>query len=99
MSKILVGKYEKVKKVGQGTFGNVYKCRDTRSGEFVAIKKFKKEYASQEEAFGEREVKAVRLLQHPNIIETKDVLFEKGTLYIVFELCDKNLTQHIREWF
>lgn len=33
-------KYERLKKIGSGSYGYVYKCRNRQTGEIVAIKKF-----------------------------------------------------------
>ena len=33
-------KYEKISKIGEGSYGIVYKCRNRDSGQIVAIKKF-----------------------------------------------------------
>jgi serine/threonine protein kinase len=36
-------KYEKIEKIGEGTYGVVYKAKDTYTKEFVALKKIKLE--------------------------------------------------------
>lgn len=33
-------RYDKVMKIGEGSYGVVFKCRDRKSGQMVAIKKF-----------------------------------------------------------
>lgn len=33
--------YDKIRRVGEGTYGSVLKCRDKSTGAFVAIKVFK----------------------------------------------------------
>ena len=34
-------KFQKVEKIGEGTYGVVYKARDKDSGKFVALKKIR----------------------------------------------------------
>ena len=36
-------KYEKIEKVGEGTYGVVYKCKNKKTNEFVALKKIRLE--------------------------------------------------------
>lgn len=40
MSSRLMEKYEKLSKIGEGSYGVVYKCRNRETGSLVAIKKF-----------------------------------------------------------
>ena len=61
----------------------------------------KKVFESQEDAFNIREVKVLKRLselgRHPNIIQTRRIQFDNGTLYIVLEHLDMNLTEFMRE--
>lgn len=68
---LLLNRYQILEKIGSGTFGAVYKCRDSTNEEIVAIKKMKKVFESKEDAFNLREVKVLKELgyeNHPNII-------------------------------
>ena len=95
-----VGKYEKLMKVGQGTFGEVFKARDRNSKRLVALKKILME--NEKEGFpitALREVKILRLLNHENIVNLIEVCRAKTspnnklrvTFYLVFEFCEHDL--------
>lgn len=74
----------------------MYKCLDTKSGQFVAIKKLKKSYSSLEDALGLREVQALQQLNHPHVIQLKRVDVEDSRLYIIFEHLDSDLTDFMK---
>jgi len=96
----MLGQYQVLEKIGSGTFGSVYKCVDIKTDEVVAIKKMKKVYESAEDAYNVREVRILKQmgeLRHPNIVQTRRIQFENGTLYIVFEHLDMNLTEFMKE--
>jgi hypothetical protein len=44
--------YEKIKRIGEGTFGVVYKARDRRNGEIVALKKLRMDRERDGESAG-----------------------------------------------
>ncbi len=40
-----------------------------------------------------REVKVLKMLQHPNIVELKEAFRKKGIVYLVFEYVQNNLLE------
>ena len=66
----LVGDYQKVEKIGEGTYGVVYKARHRSTGKFAALKKIRLE--SEEEGVPStaiREISLLKELQHANIVK------------------------------
>jgi cyclin-dependent kinase 7 len=67
-------KYQKRRKVGEGTYAVVYEGVVAESNRPIAIKKIKLgAYSSGIEVSALREIKYLQELQHPNIIEAKNV--------------------------
>jgi cyclin-dependent kinase-like len=70
----------------------VLKCRHADSKELVAVKKFKD---SEEDELVKkttlREVKILKMLQHPNVVHLNEAFRKKGVPYLVFEYLDNNL--------
>ena len=63
-------KYEKIEKIGEGTYGYVYKARDTTTGEICALKKIKLENEDEGvPSTAMREISILKELNHPNIVE------------------------------
>jgi cyclin-dependent kinase len=62
-------KYQKLEKIGEGTYGVVYKARDTTTGELFALKKIRLEAADEGiPSTAIREISLLKELQHPNIV-------------------------------
>ncbi|XP_077997469.1 MAPK/MAK/MRK overlapping kinase-like [Glandiceps talaboti] len=92
-------KYRILGKKGEGTFSEVLKCQNIKDGQYYACKKMKQHYDSIEHVNNLREIQAMkRLSPHPNIIELKEIIYEKksGTLALVLELMDMNIYEMIR---
>ena len=69
--------YEKLEKVGEGTYGVVYKARDVQTGQIVALKKIRLE--TEDEGVPStaiREISLLKELKHPNIV--RFVLLYRG---------------------
>ena len=64
-----------IKKLGEGTFSEVFKAQVIKTGEFVAVKCMKKTYNNIEKINSLREVRALkRLSTHKNIISLLEVI-------------------------
>ena len=92
-----MNKYEIIKGIGDGTFGNVYEAINKITKEKVAIKKLKQKIDSWEKCMNQNEVYFLRKLNHPNIIKLLEVIKEKNdNISLVFEYCDFNLFELIK---
>lgn len=68
-------KYQKRRKVGEGTYAVVYEGIVAETNRPIAIKKIKMgAYSSGIEVSALREIKYLQELQHPNIIEVFDFI-------------------------
>ena len=63
-------KYERLEKLGEGTYGVVYKARNIETGELVAIKKIRLEKEDDGvPSTAIREISLLKNLKHPNVVE------------------------------
>lgn len=88
--------YIKIEKIGEGTYGVVYKGRNKKTGLCVALKKIRLE--SEEEGVPStaiREISLLKELQHPNIVNLEDVLMQECKLYLVFEFLSMDLKKYM----
>lgn len=93
----LLDNYTKTEKVGEGTFGEVFKAIDKRTGLQVAIKRTK--LSHEDEGVPSTAIREISLLKdlagHPNIVELKDVINEPGELNLIFEWVDRDLKKYM----
>ena len=70
--------YEILSKLGEGTFGEVYKARSHRTGRIVALKKIL--LHNEKDGFpitALREIKLLKMLSHPNILKLEEMAVER----------------------
>ncbi|CAH8383795.1 unnamed protein product [Eruca vesicaria subsp. sativa] len=87
--------YEKLDKIGQGTYSNVYKAKDLLTGKIVALKKVRFDNLEAESVkFMAREILMLRRLDHPNVIKLEGLVASRVScsLYLVFEYMEHDLT-------
>lgn len=88
--------YIKIEKIGEGTYGVVYKGRHRVTGQIVAMKKIRLE--SEEEGVPStaiREISLLKELRHPNIVSLQDVLMQDSRLYLIFEFLSMDLKKYL----
>jgi len=85
-------------KIGEGTYAVVYRAREKSTGRRVAIKKIKVgQFKDGLDMSAIREVKYLRELSHPNVIELLDVYSSKTNLNLVLEFLDTDLELIIKD--
>ncbi|KAM6570399.1 hypothetical protein CsatB_018384 [Cannabis sativa] len=86
--------FERLAKIGQGTYSNVYKARDLLSGKIVALKKVRFDNLEPESVkFMAREILVLRKLDHPNVLKLEGLATSRMScsLYLVFEYMEHDL--------
>ncbi|OWY42794.1 cell division control protein 2 [Alternaria alternata] len=91
--------YQKLEKVGEGTYGVVYKARDltTKDQRIVALKKIRLE--AEDEGVPSTAIREISLLKEmndPNIVRLLNIVHADGhKLYLVFEFLDLDLKKYM----
>ncbi|XP_062195630.1 probable serine/threonine-protein kinase At1g54610 [Phragmites australis] len=86
--------FEKLDKIGQGTYSNVYRARDLEKEKIVALKKVRFDNLEPESVkFMAREILILRRLDHPNVIKLEGLVTSRMScsLYLVFEYMEHDL--------
>jgi len=95
MSSMLISKYQRLEKLGEGTYGVVYKAQDKTTGAIIALKKIRLFEDEGVPGTTIREISLLKELAHPNIVLLSDVVNVNKQIYLVFEFLDNDLKQYM----
>ncbi|KAH9498192.1 Cyclin-dependent kinase 2 [Bulinus truncatus] len=88
--------FQKIEKIGEGTYGVVYKAREKITGKHVALKKIRLDAESEGvPSTAIREISLLKELDHPNVVRLLDVIHCDMKLYLVFEYLTKDLKKYM----
>jgi serine/threonine protein kinase len=89
-------RFERQGKLGEGTYGTVYKAIDRNTHETVALKKIKLEHADEGiPSTAIREISLLMELKHPNIVALKDIAHGENKLYLIFEYFNLDMKKYL----
>ncbi|XP_073050835.1 CBL-interacting protein kinase 32-like [Primulina eburnea] len=85
--RIIIGKYEIGRTIGEGTFAKVKFARNTENGQPVAIKIFDKDKVLKHKLSEQikREITTMKLVKHPNVVQLYEVMASKAKIFMVME--------------
>ncbi|XP_016067767.1 PREDICTED: cyclin-dependent kinase 10 isoform X2 [Miniopterus natalensis] len=89
-----VKEFEKLNRIGEGTYGIVYRARDTQTDEIVALKKVRMDKEKDGVPISSlREITLLLRLRHPNIVELKEVVVGNHleSIFLVMGYCEQDL--------
>ncbi|XP_025855581.1 cyclin-dependent kinase 3 isoform X4 [Vulpes vulpes] len=88
--------FQKVEKIGEGTYGVVYKAKNKETGQLVALKKIRLDLETEGvPSTAIREISLLKELKHPNIVRLLDVVHSEKKLYLVFEFLSQDLKKYM----
>lgn len=88
--------FQKIEKIGEGTYGVVYKAKEKTTGKIIALKKVR--LSDDREGVPSttiREISLLKNIKHPNIIALHQVVYTESKLYLVFEYAETDLKKYL----
>ncbi|CAK8533465.1 unnamed protein product [Lathyrus sativus] len=86
--------FQKLDKIGQGTYSSVFRAREVETGRMFALKKVRFDnYQAESIRFMAREITLLRRLDHPNIMKLEGIITSRmsNSIYLVFEYMEHDL--------
>ncbi|KAI7879484.1 Pkinase-domain-containing protein [Lichtheimia hyalospora FSU 10163] len=86
--------FQKLNRVGEGTYGVVYRVRDRKTKQIVALKKIRMERETDGMPISSlREISILKRMSHQNIVNVTDVAVgpKLESIFLVMEYCEQDL--------
>lgn len=98
LEEIFDSRYRRLEKLGEGTYGTVFKCQDMQNGNrLVALKKIRLD--NEEEGVPSTAIREISILKalhgHPSIVDLIDVQCHPKRLHLVFEYLPYDLKKYL----
>ncbi|XP_030371759.1 cyclin-dependent kinase 2 [Scaptodrosophila lebanonensis] len=88
----MLDNFQRAEKIGEGTYGIVYKARSNQTGKDVALKKIRLEGETEGvPSTAIREISLLKQLKHKNVVQLYDVVISKNNLFMIFEYLNMDL--------
>ena len=91
-----LNEFRKVRKIGEGTYGEVYEAIDTTNNRKVAMKKMRIE--NKDEGIpitALREMCILKHLHHENVVELYEIIQDVDKIVLIFEYADMDLKMYV----
>jgi serine/threonine protein kinase len=88
--------FKKIRKIGEGTYGEVYEAIDLSNNNRVALKKIRIE--NKDEGIpitALREMCILKHLKHENIVDLYEIIQDIEKIILIFEYVDQDLKMYI----
>ncbi|KAI8385761.1 kinase-like domain-containing protein [Blakeslea trispora] len=87
--------YEKISKIGEGTYGVVFKAMQKNTKTLVALKKIRLNLQEGVPTTTIREIAILKEMKHQNIVKLLDMIQRDATIYLVFDFFEMDLRRYM----
>ncbi|KAG0167583.1 Cyclin-dependent kinase 2 [Apophysomyces sp. BC1015] len=89
--------YIKLSKIGEGTYGVVFKAQQQVTNKLVALKKVRLNMTLGVPTTALREVALLKEVNHHNVVKLLDMIQKDTTIYLVFDFAEVDLGHYIEK--
>ena len=88
--------YYKIEKIGEGTYGVVYKAKEKKTGRIVALKKIRLDNENEGIPITTiREISILKTLRHSTIVSLETIFYKHNKIYLAMEYLELDLRAYI----